>query len=219
MIENSHNKKLAIIIFLVILVLLSACQANPQPAPQQPLPEILVGYCPTMSPHVQTLAQAHQNVTPVLYDNSAVAIQALYAGDVHGILIGRVAWNLELSEQLRLVRLVDGLTLIAQHPGVVRFEDLAKIRIFTQENETAIQEIIPIRVNVTYYDDFNQMLADFDGNSALLVRWSQVSPLDNLLIPVDPTGNKVAAFRSPHFYYLVTQEDQLAPLLSTFSTQ
>jgi hypothetical protein len=167
---------------------------------------------------VQALAKTHQNVTPIRYENSAIAMDALHAGVVQAILIGRPARDHELTDDLRLLLVDDGLTLIAQHPGVIRFEDLPKIRIFTQEAEADFQDLIPVRINVVYYDDYNQMLADMDGSVAVLVRWSQVSPDDNLLIPVDTAGLKVPAFRSPHFYYLDALEADLTPIRNGFTS-
>ena len=206
------------IVGLVLLALLSACSPKPNQTAEQPLKEIKIGYCPTMTPYVQALAKAHQNVTPILYDNSALAMDALYSDAVQAILIGRSAREHELIDDLRLLLVEDGLTLIAQHPGVIRYEDLPKIRILTHEGEAAIQDLIPVRVNIVYYDDLNQMLADMDGSAAVLLRWSQVSPYDNLLIPVDPAGLKVPAFRSPHFYYLDSMEASLTPIRNTLIT-
>lgn len=219
---SSHTSnpmiKNVIVVGLVLLALLCACSPNPGQTAEQPLKEIKIGYCPTMTPYVQALAKAHQNVTPILYDNSALAMDALYSDAVQAILIGRSAREHELTDGLRLLLVEDGLTLIAQHPGVIRYEDLPKIRILTLEGEAAIQDLIPVRINIVYYDDFNQMLADMDSSVAVLLRWSQVSPDNNLLIPVDPAGLKVPAFRSPHFYYLDSMETALLPILNTYST-
>lgn len=219
---NSKNPtkliKNGTIVALVILALLSACSPNPNQTAEQQLIGIKIGYCPTMTPHVQALAKNHKNVTPILYDNSALAMDALHAGAVQAILIGRSAREHELTDGLRLLLVEDGLTLIAQHPGVIRYEDLPKIRILTHEGEAAIQDLIPVRINVVYYDDFTQMLADMDSSVAVLLRWSQVSPDNNLLIPVDVAGLKIPAFRSPHFYYLDSMEDTLLPIFNTYST-
>lgn len=207
-----------IALLVIILALLSACTPKPEASDELPLVEITLGYCPTMQPHAQALAGAHHNITLQQYENSSIALEALKAGRIQAALIGRVAWPHEHTDDLRLVRLIDGLTLIAQQPGVIRFEDLPKIRILTHELEAAIQDLIPVRNNIIYYDDFNQMRSAFDGTVAVLLRWSQVGPSDNLLIPVDGYGNKIAVFRSPHFYFLASMEASLGPLLNTFST-
>lgn len=219
MTTNSHNKQLRnlIILGIVMLALLSACNPNPEQTIEQPSQQIKLGYCPTMEPYVQALVETHPFVTPILFENSAVAMGALQAGVVQAILIGRTAWEHELTDSLRLLLLEDGLTLIIRNPGLIRYEDLPKIRILTHEEETAIQDLIPVRSNVTYYDNFDLVLADMDGSAAVLLRWSQVSPADNLLIPIDAAGLKIPAFRSPHFYYLDSMEETLAPVLSTFS--
>jgi hypothetical protein len=210
-----HSMKIISALVISFIVLISACQPNPAAVIEQHLETVKVGYCPTMQPHIQALMSTHQSIIPELYDNSAAAMQALYEGQVQAILIGRTARQNELSDQLRLVRLVDGLTLITHQPGVIRFEDIPKITLLTCEDEAAIADLIPVRFNVVYFDEFDQMLVNFDATVAVLLRWSQVSPVDNLLVPVDAAGNKVAGFRSPHFYYLDAHEAALAGIINT----
>lgn len=228
-IKKHHRKFSALVLFsVVILVLINACNPGSQQsttptaepvleqASEQSPAEIKIGYCPTMAPYVQALAETRPYVTPVLYDNSAVAMQALQTGSVQAILIGRAAWSHELVENLRLVLLSDGLTLIVQQPGVIRYGDLEKVRIFTHEDRAAIQDLLPAQTDIIFFDDFDQMRAAMDGSVAVLLRWSQVSPVDNLLVPVDAAGLKIPGFRSPHFYYLAPNENALTLLLDSF---
>jgi hypothetical protein len=217
--KNLYHSTAWLALLVMILALLGACNPKPEATGDQPLMEIKLGYCPTMQPHAQALAQAHQNVTLQQYENSGVALNALKAGQVQAVLIGRVAWQHEHTDDLRLVRLADGLTLIALHPGVIRFEDLPKIHILTHEAETAIQDLIPVRINVVYYEHFDEMRAAMEGSVAVLLRWSQVSLTDNLVIPVDGAGNKIAGFRSPHLYYLDAMDEVLAPLLNALPAE
>ena len=213
-----HNQKyIVVMLVLMILSLISGCNPQAEQMIEQSLPEIRIGYCPTMHPYVQELAENDEHVIPILYDNSAEAMQALHTGLVEAIIIGRAAWEHELTEDLRLLLMADGLTLIVQQPGFIRYEDLPRIRIFTLEDSEAIQSLIPVQDNVIFYDDFDQMLADMGRSAAVLMRWSQVSPVDGLLIPVDPTGLKIPGFRSPHLYYLAPMESTLSPLLNAQS--
>jgi len=202
---------------LAILTILSACQPKLETDLEVSISEISIGYCPTMAPYVQNLAETYTNLTLTRFDNSARALQALQAGQVQAVLIGRIAWQNELSESLRLVRLADGLTLIARQPGFIAYEDLSRLNILTTERESAAQSLLPDEAVVTYYSDFDQMMADLDASAGVLLRWSQVTPVDSLLTPVYGTGNKMPSFRSPHFYYLAPMEEKLAPLLTTFS--
>jgi hypothetical protein len=231
--KNTIQKtiKLASCFGLLYLIILSACQPKPEPiaepsvtqaaeqSNEQPQAEILIGYCPTMASHVQALVADQPYLVPRGFNNSALAMGALHAGQVQAILIGRRAWENEDLDQLRLVLLSDGLTLIVQQPGSIRFEDLSRVRILTHESRAIIQDLLPPGTNIIHYDDYNQMRTALDGTVALLLRWSQVSPTDNLLVPVDQAGLKIPAFRSPHFYYLVSMEENLAPLLAAFSSE
>jgi hypothetical protein len=223
--------KLANCFALLTLIVLSACQPIPEqsseppaeeitpPASKQPPAEIHLGYCPTMAPHVQALVADHPYLVPRRFDNSALAMRALHAGQVQGILIGRSAWENERTDHLRVVLLSDGMTLIVQQPGAIRYEDLSRVRILTHENKAAIQDLLPPGTNIIHYDDYDQMRTALDGTVALLLRWSQVSPTDNLLVPVDQAGLKIPAFRSPHFYYLASMEESFASLLAAFSSE
>jgi len=215
--KPGHNPIISIFIGLMILLILNGCNPQAEQEIEQTLPEIRIGYCITMEPHVQSLVETHQNVLPVLYDNSAAAMQALHTGNVQASLIGRRAWEHELVEELQLLLMTDGLTLIVQQPGFIRYEDLPKIRILTNEEETTVQPLIPNLTNVVFYDDFDQVLTAMDASVAVLLRWSQVSSTDNLLIPVDAAGIKIPAFRSPHLYYLAPMEPILSPLLTAWS--
>jgi len=231
--KNTIKKiiKLASCCGLLSLIVLSACQAQTehvaestaaQTAEQsikQPQTEIHIGYCPTMAPQVQALVEDHPYLVPRRFDNSAVAIGALHTGQVQAILIGRMAWENEHTDHLRLVLLSDGLTLIVQQPGVIRYEDLSRVRVLTHESKAAIQDLLPPGTNIIHYDDFDQMRADLDGTVALLLRWSQALPTDNLLVPIDQAGLKIPAFRSPHFYYLASMEEHLASLLAAFPVE
>jgi hypothetical protein len=231
--KNTIQKtiKLASCFGLLSLIILSACQPKPEPIAEtsvaqavvqsieQPQAEILIGYCPTMAPHVQTLLEDHPYLSPRRFDNSALAMGALQTGQVQAILIGRRAWENEHTDHLRLVLLSDGLTLIVQQPGVIRYEDLSQVRILTHESKATIQELLPPGTSIIPYDAFDQMRADLDGTVALLLRWSQVLPTDNLLVPIDQAGLKIPAFRSPHFYYLASMEENLASLLAAFPVE
>jgi hypothetical protein len=224
-----HMIRLANWFSLIALFVLCACQPIPElssespnqeiteHASEQPPAEIHLGYCPTMAPHVQALVADHPYIVPQRFDNSALAMRALHAGQVQGILIGRSAWENERTDHLRLVLLSDGMTLIVQQPGTIRYEDLSRVRILTHESKAAIQDLLPPGTNIIHYDEYDQMRVDLDGTVALLVRWSQVTPTDNLLVPVDQAGLKIPAFRSPHFYYLGSREATLAPLLAALT--
>jgi hypothetical protein len=223
------NIMLASCFALLSLFILSACQPNPEhmtepSVPQavdqsieQPQGEILIGYCPTMAPHVQALAEDHLYLVPRRFDNSALAMGALQTGQVQAILIGRKARENEHTDHLRLVLLSDGLTLIVQQPGVIRYEDLSRVHILTHESKAAIKDLLPDGASIIHYDDYDQMRTNLDGTVALLLRWSQVLPTDNLLVPIDQAGLKIPAFRSPHFYYLAPMEENLASLLAALA--
>ena len=92
------------VIGLILMIGLGGCKPGPSQASELMPTNIMIGYCPTMTPYAQELANNHQNLNVVQYPNSAAAMQALHAGKVHAILIGRAAWDNEINNNLRLVR-------------------------------------------------------------------------------------------------------------------
>lgn len=213
------NRKLGFLITFLLtgILILSSCQAGSGPEITEDQPEIRVGYCQTMTPYIQELADAHTNLTTVLYENSAAVMQAIHDGEVQGGMIGRAAWPHEISENLRLTRLIDGFMLIAPSPGFILYENLQWVPIMAHENEIEAPKVLPEGTQITTYPDYDQLFSAWDGSAAVMLRWSQMSPNFSLLIPVDSQGNKIIDFRSPHFYYLSESESALNSLLETFS--
>ena len=203
---------------LIILFFLSACNPTSmqKEAPTQ-LPTLL-GYCPTMEPIVTDLHNNHPNLMIVRYESASSALQALSAGSIDGVIVGRVARKNELSEGIILVRINDGFTLIAQQQAMIPFEDLANINVLTMAAEVEAEKLFPHGTNIKYFQDFNQMLTDLDQTSAILLHWSEVPEEYQLLIPIDGQGNKITQFRSGHFYYRESAADDLSSVLEEFTS-
>lgn len=214
---NRKNARISVMLVSIVLLTLamSGCKSNPGTTAEPTPSVIMIGYCPTMKPHVEDLVERHQNLEPVPYKNSFLAMQGLQAGEVQAILIGRSARQEELSDDLQLIRLNDGLTLISSNPGAILYDDLFRITVLTSEEDSAAENVLPDGTHIKYYQDFDQMLSEMDASVGVLLRWSQVSPDHNLLIPVDHFGYKVTDFRSPHFYYLGSEAELMEPLLNS----
>ncbi len=180
---------------------------------------ITLGYCPTMTPYVQSLVDAGLPINALPFENSMRAVEALNAGTVQAALIGRTAREHESGEGIGLVRIKDGYTLIAQAPGGIPYEALPLIRIMTLEENQDAAAILPPGTSLAYYQNFDRMLADLDGVSAVMLRWSELPPSYQLLIPFDEAGNKVPEFRSPHLYFDEASELDFTQLIDTLSSQ
>lgn len=179
-------------------------------------PEIKIGFCPTMTGTTPDLKQEGIDFKEIPYASSGAAISALHNGQVEAIIIGRSANASELSDDLRFIRQQDGYTLISNQPGLILFDDLAKVVVHTAENKSIAQDLLPPSTRIIYYEDLGDALAMIN-NGAVLLHWGQVQPHDKLLIPIDSSGNKILTFRSPHLYYKENNSQLLSALIENFT--
>ena len=210
-----------IIIFtlsLLLIVFLSGCKTNNSESPIPTQEPIILGYCPTMSPYIQSLVESDLNLQTVQYENSVQAIEALKAGSVQAALIGRTARDYEIGEGIQLVRIEDGYTLITQTQAAIPYEMLPLVSILTLEENKDAAAILPPGTSITYYQDFDQMMVEMEGPSAVLLRWSELPANYQLLIPFDDQENKTPEFRSPHFYYDETLEKDFGKIIEALSS-
>lgn len=108
--------------------------------------------------------------------------------------------------------------MIAQNQAAVPYDALLNVRIFTLEENRDASAILPRGTSIIYYQDFDRMLAEMEGPSAVLMRWSELPAFYQLLIPVDEGGNKIPEFRSPHFYYDETAEMDFPRIIEALSS-
>jgi len=216
-IKHLVMRLLTALLIIPLMSCASIIETRPDPVTETKMPKIKIGYCPTMMPLIENMVENAKNLIPVHYDNAAMAMQALKAGDVHAVLIGRIVWEHEILDNLQLVRLEDNLTLIAARPGWILYDDLVQLTLMTSEEETQVRDLLPMGTSIAYYQDVDQMISEMDSSRAILLRWSQVLPSYNLLIPLDARGNKVPEFRSPHLYYLNLEEAIVTALIDVLS--
>lgn len=202
-----------VLIMGVLLFFLSGCQPALEAENPSALFEIQIGYCPTMQAFMNDLAERHPEVRIVEFPNSSAALEALRSGSVHAVVIGRIAWEGEIADDVRLVRVEDGLTLIAAQQGVILYENLRLVPILTIEAASEVENLLPEGTTVRYFQNFDEMASELTGSVAVLLRWSQVVSGHNLLIPVDELGDKISSFRSPHLYYSDDDHQFLSPLI------
>lgn len=205
------------LLLLSFMILIGACTPQVKLKPDVTKPPVMIGYCPTMRPYVELLLQSHDALIIIQYDSAAQVMQALNSGIIHGAIIGRVAREDEINEGISLIRLADGYTLIASDQSIIRYEDLQKIPILTTAEKKDVDKLLPEVTDITYYQDFDNMLSEMGRSEAVFLRWSEVSPIQNLLIPVDRQGLKVALFRSPHFYYWQDSGVDLSSILEALA--
>jgi hypothetical protein len=186
---------------LGLTLLMAGCQPAAEHTVTPTASSIYLGYCPTMTPHVHTLMDAYPQLTAIQFENAAMAMDALRRGTIQAALIGRVAREHEKDDSFQLIRVWDGYTLITQNQAGILFEDLRRLEVITSEENTEAHAILPEGTIIHTTPNLDQALQDMHASTVILLRWSQVPSAYQLLIPVDPNGNKVPEFRSPHLYY------------------
>jgi len=193
-----------------------ASQPTPQPATSvqttPDLPVLRIAYCPTMSEEIASLMAIDPALQPMPFPNAASAIQALHGGQVDLIVIGRNVHAHESPQELAIIQLRAGYTLITERQRVVSQADLAGITVHTALPANTASSLLPAGTRLITHpnleDAINAGLA-----SAVLLGWDQVEPWHQLLIPLDAQGNKVASFRIPFLVYQAARAAELVNLL------
>lgn len=214
--EIKHFHKLFLYL-LIIGFIFSGCRVETeQQVTLTPTP-ILIGYCPTMKPFISDLLENHNELSAIEFNNAAMALQALNSGAIQAAVVGRIAHQNEVDDDIRLIRVKDGYTLVTKNQSMILFEELKNINIFTLEETSEIQKMLPQDIVITQYQDTEQIFSELTESTAILLRWSEVPASYQLLIPVDMQGNKIPDFRSPHFYYHEETYENLSSIITELS--
>lgn len=209
-------------LFLYLIIfgfIFSGCRVEAEQKITPTSASIVIGYCPSMHPYIQKLLNNHNDIEAIQFENSAMAIQSLKSGTVHTILIGRIARENELNQDFQHSLLKDGVTLITKNQSVILYENLKHVNIFTPEEISEAQKILPMGTSITHIQGLEKTLSIMDGTSAILLHWSEVPAASyQLLIPVDGQGNKIPDFRSPHLYYQPELKEDLSLIIDEISS-
>lgn len=207
-----------ILYLLIIGFVLSGCRVEAEQQATLTPASIVIGYCPTMKPFISNLLENHNELNAIEFNNAAMALQALNSGTIQATVVGRVAHQNEIADGIQLIRVKDGYTLVTKNQSLILFEELKNINIFTLEEISEIQEILPQDTLIRQYQDAEQIFSDMTESSAILLRWSEVPTSYQLLIPVDMQGNKIPDFRSPHFYFHEDTHENLSSIITELSS-
>ena len=156
---------------------------------------IVLGYCPTMEEHA--LKMAEKNWEILEFQNSAIVLQNLNNNDIDIALIGRIARNNEVNENIFEVRLREGFTLISSQRGFVEKSQLQNLRIHTNQPEEIVREYLPDS-EIIYYNSLEEALQNRLGE-IVFIDWNDYND-NELIIPIE-NNKKIEEFRIPTLYF------------------
>ncbi len=175
-----------------------------------------IGITPVIRPYIsqdETFFEFH------LFQDDDQAIRALQREFVDGIIIDRRLYPGTYPDTWREVVLIDGLTLVKfKEEAVIRYDDLAHVRINTYVEDEGVEEILkellPDPDVVFFHGDINRTSSFALANDEpMLIKWSDFDKMEfKLLIPVDENHRRIQKFRTPVLYYDNLTDEELAVL-------
>lgn len=207
---------------VLLLLVLAGCAAPmaSQPVPGSPTAALVnssplifyMGYCPTMAEEAGRMAAIDPSLQSVLFPNAASAIQALHGEQVDLIVIGRNVHVHESPQELAIIQLRAGYTLITERQRAVSQADLSGMTVHTALPANTASSLLPAGTRLITHPNLEDA-TNAGLSSAVLLGWDQVETWHQLLIPLDEQGKKVASFRAPFLVYQAARAAELVNLL------
>ena len=161
--------------------------------------DIKLGFCPTMTPFANQLKN-NAEVTLMPIPSAAQVMSMVSSNMIDIALIGREAYSHELTDHTKKTRLQSGYTLVYSEKSGIPKEQLKTMPIKTYVSKEIAEKILPTLENVKFYPSLKEC-EENDIGMPMLIDWADFKDEYQLLIPIEPTGGKVAIFRAPVIYY------------------
>ncbi|BDU49717.1 hypothetical protein [Haliovirga abyssi] len=169
---------------------------------------VSLSYCPTMLPYVEEIKKNLEEVEIIPGGSAAGVLSMLRNGNVDMIIIGRKAYERELTNEIKERRLQEGYTLAYSQKMGISEEKLKEISVKTYVDEKIVKEKFAMLKNVTYYEDKDECI-NSGVNIPMLVDWQDFKEEFELLIPLNNEGGKTSVFRAPVVYYNKNVDDKI----------
>lgn len=170
---------------------------------------VQVGTCPSMKPFIDELSLDELEHIP--FQSTGEALYHLSQGNVDAVIVGRLAFSHELSNNHNEYILRDGHTFVAQSRMEIPFPLPDELIIHTALHESIVEEIIPNH-EVTYHESDTSAFQSLNQGEVLLINWNDFQPHYELAVVVFPDGTKPYHFRLPTIYYADIDESILERL-------
>jgi len=166
--------------------------------------QIVLGYCPTMGELAKEIELKNEFVKIKPYESSAKGLKDLNNEMIDAVLVGRVAENSEIKNEVFEKRLREGFTLIGSEKRMINVDEIKNENIHTFENESVVIEYLEdydssVLKKVVFYNSFEEAV-NARINGIVFISWNDFRDDYSLVIPVDEKGNKIERFRIPIIY-------------------
>ncbi len=157
---------------------------------------ISLGYCPTMKPIAERIANSNENIILLEQSSSAQALQKLSNNKIDVALIGRKAEQDEI-QMVNEKMLGQGYTLVTDTKNFIQENELANIKVHTAIEENIAEQIIPDS-EIMFYPTTQEAIAQ-GLQEAVLINWNDYKDEFELLVILKGM-DKSERFRIPILY-------------------
>ena len=159
-----------------------------------------LGFCPTMTPYAETFDEKIEAIELVPLGSAAQVMHLLRNGALDIALIGREAYARELTGKIGRRRLLGGYTLVYPQKVAIPKSQLSELPVKTYLPREVVAKLLPTLENVIFFPTFEECNSA-DPEIPMLIDWKDFRESHQMLIPVEPNGAKVPAFRAPVAFY------------------
>ena len=162
--------------------------------------KVKLGYCPTMTPFVETFKSRVEELELVPMQGAAIVMNKLLSGDIDAALIGREAYSRELNPSIKKKRLQSGYTLVYKDKVGMPKEKLNEISIKTYLSRDIAMNLLPTLEHVSFYPSISEC-ENMDKDMPMLIDWKYFKDEHEMLIPKEKNGMKTPIYRAPVIFY------------------
>lgn len=216
---------LAFTVLLAGLVRFMSEDGDKRPQLKAQNPQLVVGYCPTMSIYASQLdAESYKFV---LLPSSAAVLEKLSNQEIDLALIGRRAKSFEKNSLWQELMIDPGYTLISTQTQIINELDLKEFTIHTALDARIAETLLPAGTEIIYYETAEEAIengllevVENEERSVLkkaaLIAWEEYEQDYELLVPMQGE-QKAIQFRTPILYYLEQQQSSAQDIKLTIN--
>lgn len=157
---------------------------------------ISLGYCPTMKPLAEKIANTNENILLVEQSSSAQALQELNNHKIDVALIGRKAEQNEI-QSVNERMLGQGYTLVTNTKKFIQENELTNIKVHTAIEESIANQMLPT-TEIIFYSTTQEAISQ-GLQEAVLIDWNEYKDEFELLVILNGM-DKSDKFRIPILY-------------------
>ncbi len=197
---------------ILCIVLLTACDSYNGKAVEE---KITLGFCPTMSEHAEIIAES--GISLKQFGSAAEVLENLRDGKISIAIIGRIAKESEVTEDIDKATLCDGLTLISGSKALIEGNDLKSLKVATYLSKDKIKDYEGDFGEVVILNSLDDAISQ-KSIGAVLIDWKDFKDDFELLIPMNE-GKKIEKYRIPVLYFKIAYKNKAQEIISLLKTK